>query len=100
MLGHWLKKKGMKVQPCKAVIEETDTRKYRQQLLRITQISTARKRTREALAASVDDHQDEFVDDLLEARGSRKAASAAARDSATKSKFGVFLPFLPRPELP
>ena len=96
LLGHWLKKKGFKVQPCKAVIEEKATEKYTQQLLRITQIATARKRTHEAVLASVDQHQDELVGDLLEARESRKSVSAAARTSDTKSEFVAFCPFLPR----
>jgi hypothetical protein len=44
----------------------------------------------------VDQHQDELVGDLLEARESRKSVSAAARTSDTKSEFVAFCPFLPR----
>ena len=48
----------------------------------------------------MDEHQEEFVDDLLEARESMKAAGVAARDSVTKSEFVAFCPFLPRPGQP
>ena len=78
MLVHLLKKKGYNVQPCKAVIEENDSEKYKLQLRRITQTATMHKRTHEAVSASVDKHQGELVDDFLEGRQSRNAASSAA----------------------
>ena len=94
LLGHLLKKKGYKVQPCKAVIEPNDYLKYQLQLSRITQTATVRKRTHEALSASVDEHQDELVDDFLVGRQSRNAASSVASSRSVSWSVLFLLSFI------
>ena len=81
----------MKVAPCGAIIEPEDIDRYKRCLLNITQHITARKRGHEAVTSSVENHQDELGEDLIEVRTLRRASASSSR----QSEFVAFCPLLP-----